>query len=231
MKYMTALRRVHRIIRPKNYVEIGCARGESLALSRSPTVAIDPRFTIRRQLVAPTRLFRMTSDEFFARKKLPKVLRRPVDCAFIDGMHLAEYALRDFNNLERSSHAHGIIMIDDVLPARIGFATRARPPGAWTGDVYRVIAILKEYRPDLDIRVYDVDQKGFCLVSRLDPNSTVLEENRASIEADIDAERWILSSVEEIRALCDPISPDELRADLERLAAWRAAADGDPVKS
>ena len=44
----------------------------------------------------------MTSDDFFASHDLAQVLGgRPVDLAYIDGMHQFEFALRDFMNLER----------------------------------------------------------------------------------------------------------------------------------
>ena len=45
--------------------------------------------------------------------------RGQVLVAFIDGMHLAEYALRDVINTERYCHAASVIVVDDVLPAMI----------------------------------------------------------------------------------------------------------------
>ena len=47
--------------------------------------------------------------------------RRP---AFIDGMHLFEFALRDFMNIERHANWWSVIVFDDMLPR----ATSTRPP-------------------------------------------------------------------------------------------------------
>ncbi len=105
-------------------------------------------------------------------------------------MHLAEFALRDFINLERSSGRQSVIAIDDLLPQDLAYATRGRHTQIWTGDVYRIIPILKHYRPDLDCRIYDVEMKGFGIIVGLDPSSTVLRDQYARIEADLAAGRW-----------------------------------------
>jgi len=231
MRYLAALRRVHRIIRPKNYVEIGCREGTSLALARARTVAVDPDFAITQELAAPTRLFRMTSDEFFVRKNVHQLLRGPVDFAFIDGMHLVEFALRDFLNLERASHPLGLIAVDDVLPAEFSYVPREpKPLEGWTGDVYRLIPLLRHYRPDLDIRVYDIAIQGFCLVTNLDSSSTVLSERYPEIEAEIVAGRWALTSAEAIRSAIGPLPVESLQADLEEFAARREAEGRAPAR-
>jgi hypothetical protein len=132
----------------------------------------------------------------------------PVDLAFIDGMHKAEFALRDFLNLEKNGHAGTVILLDDVLPDKIEWATRERTTPAWTGDVYKVIAILRQYRPDLEITVLDVDSKGLACVTGLDPTSTMLEERYHAIETAILSGAFDLRSVESIRALAGPVSAD-----------------------
>jgi hypothetical protein len=87
MNYLEALRLAHAVLRPRNYVEIGCRFGSSLALSRSPAIGIDPDFQISEPLDAPTRLYRMTSDDFFRTREVKQLLGGAVDFAFIDGMH------------------------------------------------------------------------------------------------------------------------------------------------
>ena len=119
MDYLTTLKIIHRELLPGNYVEIGCRQGRSLSLATCQSIAIDPDFEITFQLEAPTRIFRMTSDQFFSRYDLKQLLCGPVDLAFIDGMHKAEFALRDFLNLEKSGHAGTVILLDDVLPDKI----------------------------------------------------------------------------------------------------------------
>lgn len=71
------------------------------------------------------------------------------ELALIDGMHHAEFALRDFINIERNSAPWSVIVFDDTLPENHEQALRARATEAWTGDVFRVEQVLKKYRPDL----------------------------------------------------------------------------------
>ena len=71
------------------------------------------------------------------------------ELALIDGMHHAEFALRDFINIERNSAPWSVIVFDDNLPENHEQALRARATEAWTGDVFRVEEVLKKYRPDL----------------------------------------------------------------------------------
>jgi hypothetical protein len=46
----------------------------------------------------------------------------------------------------------------------------------WTGDVWKVVDILREYRPDLRILPVDVQPTGSIVISNLDPASTLLSE-------------------------------------------------------
>ena len=71
------------------------------------------------------------------------------ELALIDGMHLAEFALRDFINIERNSAPWSVIVFDDMLPENHEQALRTRATKAWTGDVFRIEKVLKTYRPDL----------------------------------------------------------------------------------
>lgn len=221
MDYLSALDLVHMIVAPRNYCEIGCRFGHSLALSKSPAIGIDPSFEITTALTTATQLFRQTSDDFFATREVHALLGGPIDFAFIDGLHQVEFALRDFINLERASHLRGIIVIDDLLPGDMAYATRERNTQIWMGDVYRIIPILRQYRPDLDIQVYDVEMKGFGTITRLDPSSTVLSDNYPAIEVAIAEGRWKLSSIPEIRASLAPSPVEQLAPDLVRFAQTR----------
>ena len=49
-----------------------------------------------------------------------------LDLAFIDGMHLFEYALRDFINVERFADWSSVIVFDDMLPRNVDEAARDR---------------------------------------------------------------------------------------------------------
>jgi predicted O-methyltransferase YrrM len=73
-------------------------------------------------------LVRSTSDEYFSRPD-PLALTggQPFDLAFIDGLHLLEFALRDFINTERFSTPTSVIVFDDVLPRTVEEAAKAPP--------------------------------------------------------------------------------------------------------
>lgn len=221
MNYLEALSHAHAALKPRNYVEIGCRFGMSLALSRSPSVGIDPDFEITSQLIAPTRFYRMTSDTFFRTNDIKAILGEPVDFAFIDGMHHVEYALRDFINLERASTRHGVIAVDDALPGDMIHASRVRKTQVWTGDVYKLVLILRRFRPDLVIDVFDVDLKGFCLISHLDPDSTVLYENYRKHEADIGSGMYTLPDIPTLRDAIAPAPAEKVPHRLKELAKWR----------
>ena len=89
-------------------------------------------------------------------------------------MHLFEYALRDFINVEKYSSKNTVIVIDDIYPCHEAQASRDRKTRAWTGDVWKLLAILKKYRKDLEITTLDVYPTGLMVIQNLDKNSTVL---------------------------------------------------------
>lgn len=221
MDYIDLLSRFHSAINPKNYFEIGCRRGGSLTLARCPSIAVDPEPEISVALEAPTRIFKETSDEFFARPKVNELIGREIDLAFIDGLHVAEQVLRDFMNVERYSHRSGVIVIDDVLPTDLRYATRQRETNIWCGDVYKIVKILKRYRKDLSVYVLDIEMKGACVVSDLDSNSQVLYENLSEIESDILSGVYDTGSIEKLRSEFDVLHPAKLESILQRLMSKR----------
>lgn len=160
MYYLEFLREVHAIVKPRGYLEIGVRSGDSLALASCPSIGIDPN-----PLVPPRPgidfLFSVTSDEFFGAEQVDL----DMDLAFIDGMHLIEYVLRDFNNVSKYANERTIIAIDDVLPYNQGTAARNQPPGDWTGDVWKITGILELFRDDLDIVLVDTRPTGTLLVT------------------------------------------------------------------
>ena len=170
----------------RNYLEVGVRDGLTLANIPCPVIGVDPAYTINRNPVGPKRilhLYQMTSDEFFRDHDPARVFGAPVDVAFLDGMHLFEFLLRDFINTERFCDRNSTILLDDCLPVNIEMTERTHRPderldrqirGWWTGDVWKVVSILREYRPDLRITPVAVVPTGSIVVSNLDPTSTVL---------------------------------------------------------
>jgi hypothetical protein len=159
------LRALHRLVRPRTYLETGIQLGQSLTLSRVPSIGIDPEFSITSELFADVHLARTTSDEFFARKKpLAHLPKNVVDLAFIDGMHLAEYALRDYLAVERFTTPASVVVFDDMLPRSVDEAARHRHTRAWTGDVYKAALALEQLRPDLSVLWVDTQPTGVVVV-------------------------------------------------------------------
>ena len=172
----------------RNYLEVGVHNGSTLALIDCPAIGVDPAFVFDRNPVGRKRvmhLYQMGSDEYFRDHDPRAVFGSPVDVAFLDGMHQFEYLLRDFMNTERVCDRNGVIMMDDCMPVNLEMTERKHRPeqrkdkgiaGWWTGDVWKVVSILREYRPDLRITPVDVTPTGSIVVSNLDPSSTVLAD-------------------------------------------------------
>lgn len=184
--YRDVLQRLHELLQPRSYLEVGVETGATLALARGAerAIGIDPdESKLRRELVPPNaRVFHETSDSFFERTTREQVLgEQRVDLGFIDGMHLFEYALRDFIHVERWSHPNGVIVLHDTLPLLPLTASRTRQSKFWVGDVWKVVSILREYRSELRLKIVATAPSGLCIVRGLDPTSRVLEERLPEI--------------------------------------------------
>lgn len=120
-------------------------------------------------------LFQMTSDRFFEQYSPLTLANRPIDLSFIDGLHEFETTLRDFINVERNCRQNSVIALHDCVPFNGKVASRTETDGAWTGDVWKIVPILREYRPDIDVFVFDAAKTGLVLCTNLDPKSRALE--------------------------------------------------------
>lgn len=183
--YLKFLDALHVRMRPDWYLEIGTETGRSLALVRANAIAVDPHFQIQTNLRCPSRLhmFQLTSDDFFETGFLERNDIR-IDLSFLDGMHHFEYLLRDFINTERRSKPEGIILLHDCVPYNHIMADRdwdITKTQAWTGDVWKLLPILKRYRPDLSVQVLDCAPTGVVVISGLDPSSSDLQSAYSAI--------------------------------------------------
>lgn len=175
MKRHEVLARLHQLLQPRTYLEVGVNDGRSLARARCRSIAIDPAFKVTSPIHCDVELAKATSDDFFARSNPTKHFRgKPTDFAFIDGMHLFEYAFRDFINIERHMRWTSVAVFDDMLPRSVDEAARDRHTGPWTGDVYKVMLVLAEYRPDLILLPLDTAPTGVLLVLAPDPSNQSL---------------------------------------------------------
>lgn len=185
MRYLTFLKGLHESLAPTTYLEVGIRNGDSLALSRCRSVGIDPAYHLTAELDCDLALFRTVSDEYFSRPQpLAPFGGKPVELAFIDGLHLFEFALRDFCYVERHSAPTGVIVFDDVFPRTVDEAARDRHTRAWTGDVFKVLQVLQRFRPELVCLRVGTQPTGLFLVTGLDPASTVLTDRYDEIIAE-----------------------------------------------
>lgn len=229
MDYLSALAAAHQTLTPKSYVEIGCREGRSLTLANCPSVAIDPEFEIRMGLSAPTRIFKQPSDDFFAGHDLRHLLGGAVDLAFVDGMHRAEFVLRDILNLEQYAEHNSVIIVDDVLPGQIEWASRERQTQAWTGDVYKVVPFLRQARPDLEVRVFDIEMKGMAIITGFNPGDCSLQRDLAAHEAALSGPQLAYDTIAALREALAPEPVENLPGFLAELKARRGDLRPAPV--
>lgn len=228
MRYLRFLKALHERLEPEWYLEIGTFMGASLQHARCKSIAVDPEFKIQREILGgkpALHCLAMTSDEFFA-SGVAEALGARFDLAFLDGMHRFEFLLRDFMGAERLSSPDGTIVLHDCIPLSYVGVERewdTEATKAWTGDVWKVVPILRRYRPDLKIRTVDCPPSGLVMVSGLDPDSRVLEDAYEEIVAAyMDARLTPVA----LRDLTSALAIEPARQYLDDLAA---KPDGSPV--
>jgi hypothetical protein len=191
--YTHTLASLHLGLKPRSYFEIGTLHGQTLRLATCPAAAVDPNFQLAEDLAGGRpnwRLFEKTSDAFFAEHDLKALLGGPVGLAFLDGMHRFDFLLRDFINTERACDGASVVLMHDGLPrdaAMTGAAdatAASRFPGYWTGDVWKLIPILRRWRPDLQVVGLDALPTGLIAVTGLDPANRALSDNYEAIVAE-----------------------------------------------
>ncbi|MEM6538781.1 MAG: glycosyltransferase, partial [Pseudomonadota bacterium] len=96
---------------------------------------------------------------------------------------------------------------------------RERRFAAWCGDVYKVIPILREYRPDLTIHVVEAFvgpyRKGLAIVSGLNPEDTTLSDSLLTLEEDILGDRYNAKDVSALEAMVQ-VSDFKILKDIKR---------------
>lgn len=196
VNYLALISAIHRQMRPASYLEVGSEKGDLLRLATCATIAVDPRFKITSDVMGEKpalHLIQDTSDAAFASGQIQRLLPKGLDLAFLDGMHLFEYLLRDFINTEKLCHWRSAILLHDCLPPNIEIAERDYRPHLrtdemwriyWTGDVWKLIPILQRFRPELRLTLFDAAPSGLVMITGLDPLNTVLERAYADILAE-----------------------------------------------
>ena len=187
--YLDVLGDLHDSLKPAWYLEVGTQKGKSLAKAKCRSIAIDPEFQITLDVfkaLPELHMFSATSDDFFKSGFLHRN-GIVVDFAFLDGMHLFEYLLRDFINTERASAPGACITVHDCIPLNHLMAARDWDKAVtrhWTGDVWKLLPILQQYRPDLSIAVLDCDPTGLVAITGAASLNDTLSLNLEQIIAD-----------------------------------------------
>lgn len=196
MDYRDFLARLAAAINCQSYFEVGVNKGRSLREITAASVGVDPKLRLEFDVAGNkpmVQLYQTTSDDFFARHNLTALFGRAVDLAFLDGMHRFEYLLNDFINTEPHTHAASVILLHDCFPVNAEMTERERNPRArrdqdlrrlWAGDVWKMIPILKKYRPDLSITCTNCYPTGLAIIQSPDPGSAVLREKYREIVAE-----------------------------------------------
>ena len=186
VNYFSVLKFIHEHAVPRTYLEIGMHTGDSIRLCGPKTQAfgVDPVITptLRDNCPENVSLYKMTSDAFFDQIDLVSLLNgQPLDMAFINGLHLFDFALRDFINIERYCHQNSFVFFHDTYPLEPTITFRERLTDFYIGDVWKILPCLKKYRPDLQINTIMTRPSGLTVVRNLDPDNRVLVDNLKEI--------------------------------------------------
>jgi tetratricopeptide (TPR) repeat protein len=182
--YKAVLAGLHAWLKPATYLEIGVETGESMAQAGPQTrcIGIDPEPKIRYALPPNCDIYAQTSDSFFEQFDVRELFsQQPVDFAFIDGLHMFEAALRDFINVERVARRDSVVAIHDCIPLDAATSSRQRRTSFWSGDIWKLVLVLRKYRPELPLVSVATKPTGLGLVTGLDSGNRVLEDNYARI--------------------------------------------------
>jgi hypothetical protein len=224
--YLKVLAEIHEALSPRSYLEIGCYDSSSLALAKCDSIGINPNLTNIGNVMKGKTVFKayqMTSEKFFMRHNPAALLGRPIDLAFLDGLHLLEVLLHEFANTEKNCLPSSTIIMHDCIPTDAFVAGRINDPARrpahpdwWTGDVWKMLPILRKYRPDLKLQAVDAAPTGLVLVSNLDPASAVLMDRFATI-----LDEWVKIELteyglERFTREAQVIATADFRADLRK---------------
>jgi hypothetical protein len=177
--YLKLIEQLHATLQPSSYLEIGTARGVSLALAQCDAIAVDPKFQFAANPAGSrqrTLLAQQPSDAFFRSGMLPAMFPDGVDLAFLDGLHLFEFLLRDLINVCGHLRRNSVVLLHDCLPLTEAMAAR-RPAGAktedprdnwWTGDVWKVLYVVRACMPEAVVTCLDCPPTGLVCLTNLD---------------------------------------------------------------
>ena len=167
--YRDVLSWLHEELRPASYVEIGVFRGDTLRLAHPPTVVLGIDPVMLPQAAegwrTQTHLQQLTSNEFFAKHSLSQFWEvNRFDLAFVDGLHQFEQALQDILHLEQYAGPESVVAVHDTIPLDEESARPDQATTFHTGDVWKLVPVLKQFRPRLEVTTVWTGPSGLTLI-------------------------------------------------------------------
>ena len=154
--YRELLERLLNHLKPRTYVEVGAEgnRFVHLAKTAKRTLGIRP------------------DEKPLAQRDLSAELGdRPVDVAFIHDVLQFERVLGDVAKLEQAANRDSVILLGGCYPLDEESASRESRNTFASGDVWRLVVLLKKYRPDLQINTIGTAPTGLTVIQNLNPES------------------------------------------------------------
>lgn len=176
----------------KRYLEIGVSTGENFAsIEAEYKVGVDPipmQSLVKQIINDNCKYYSLPSDDYFKEVREDK----PFDVIFVDGLHEYKQAYRDIINALDILADGGVIVVHDCtpydeivnLPYRLFnlICPEKRPfGGAWMGDVWKAIVLLRSLHSNLNVFTLDCDC-GCGIVTKGTPES-MLNFNELEIKA------------------------------------------------
>lgn len=168
--YREVLERLIAHLKPRTYVEVGSEANRLLHLAKTAksTLGIQPN-----------------ADWGVQHDVIAKLGDRRVDLAFIHDVHQFEQALRDFAQLEQASNRDSVILVGGSYPLDEESANREPASSNHSGDIWRLVVVLKKYRPDLQINTVGTAPTGLTVIQNLNPESGFAQADHAPMIAEM----------------------------------------------
>jgi hypothetical protein len=187
MNKLTVIQEIINKKNAKNYLEIGIYKGGNfLPIKCNTKIAVDPNpvIPIEKKLKWYTlnpgnfsgKYFKTTSDNFFA-SNTALLKEKPIDVAFVDGLHTYQQSLKDVLNILKFADENAVVLMHDCNPETEASAYPSDTfeyaktagikdwKGQWCGDVWKAVVDLRVNRTDLDVCVLNCDY-GLGVVTR-----------------------------------------------------------------
>ena len=174
MANIDALERLHALLRPRAYLQLGLRRPEYVDLARCGAVLVAPDPQLPRDALAGKpwlKLYAMESDAFFARERADEVCEQePLDLAVIDGVRSLAHLTRDLRHIEQWSNERTCAVV---------FAG-----GDSNAVLSQYVTLAKEHRPGLRVHLVASDADAFLVAWAFDPDAEADEivERAAALE-------------------------------------------------